>query len=164
MNNTQYHNLPQPQEITMREKEDAMGSYLMMFASVAIGLPLPVINLIAAVIYYYINRKRSRFVHFHSLQSLLSQLPTTVVNWVLFVWIIRIWIVDNVEFSTTFYAYAIFAAVANLTYFTFSLIAAFNAYKGKMYYFIFFGPFCYNAVFRIKAHEDNLSEINKPPF
>jgi len=31
--------LPQPDEIPEREKEDAMGAYLMMFASLAIGSP-----------------------------------------------------------------------------------------------------------------------------
>ena len=48
---TGYHPLPQPHELSEREKEDAMGAYLMMFAAVGAGLPLPVINLIAAIIY-----------------------------------------------------------------------------------------------------------------
>ncbi|MEX2597058.1 MAG: hypothetical protein WEC59_09050, partial [Salibacteraceae bacterium] len=64
-----YYPLPQPDEIPDHEREDAMGAYLMMFAAVASALPLPVINLIAAIIYYYVNRRKSRFVHFHSLQS-----------------------------------------------------------------------------------------------
>ena len=76
----EYYPLPQPEEIPEREKEDAMGAYLMMFAAVAIGLPLPIINLIASFIYYYINRKKSRFIHFHSLQSLLSQIPALHVR------------------------------------------------------------------------------------
>ena len=47
----EFHPLQQPDEIPEREKEDAMGAYLMMFAAVAIGLPLPIINLIASIIY-----------------------------------------------------------------------------------------------------------------
>jgi hypothetical protein len=35
----------------------------------------------------------------------------------------------------------------NIVYTVFSLIAAINARKGKMYYFIFFGKSSYNAVF-----------------
>jgi hypothetical protein len=58
-----YHPLPQPDDISIREKEDAMGAYLMMFAAHAIGLPLPIISLVAAIIYLYLNRKTSRFVH-----------------------------------------------------------------------------------------------------
>jgi len=65
--------LPQPDELSEREKDDAMGAYLMMFATWVVGLPLPVLNLIAAVIYFYVNKKSSRFVAFHALQSLLSQ-------------------------------------------------------------------------------------------
>ena len=68
----EFYPLPQPEEIAEREKVDAMGAYLMMFAAVAVGLPLPIINLIAAVVYYFVNRKKSRFIHFHCLQSLLS--------------------------------------------------------------------------------------------
>jgi len=41
----EYYPLQQPEDISEREKEDAMGSYLMMFAAVAIGLPLPIINI-----------------------------------------------------------------------------------------------------------------------
>ncbi|MGB2136003.1 MAG: hypothetical protein ACPHVU_00280 [Flavobacteriaceae bacterium] len=55
-----------------------------MFAAFAVGLPLPVINLIAALIYYFVNRKKSRFIHFHCLQSFLLQIPTTLLNWGLF--------------------------------------------------------------------------------
>ncbi|MCH8319303.1 MAG: hypothetical protein IIA88_12580, partial [Bacteroidetes bacterium] len=44
---TKYLPVPQPDEIPTREKEDAMGAYLMMFAAIAAGLPLPIINLIA---------------------------------------------------------------------------------------------------------------------
>jgi uncharacterized membrane protein len=161
----EYYPLPQPSEIPIREREDAMGSYLMMFAAVAIGLPLPVINLIAAVVYYYINKKKSKFIHFHSLQSLLAQIPTTLINWGLVIWIIRIWFFDAGDFNDYFYAYAIFAAVANIMYFVFSLIAAFRAYKGKMYYFIFFGPFAYNVVFKIKEGDSfEVDDENKPPF
>ena len=40
----------------IRIKEDAMGAYFMMFATAAMGLPLPILNLVAAIIYYYVNR------------------------------------------------------------------------------------------------------------
>ena len=54
-----YIPLPQPKELTSREKEDAMGAYLMMFAAFAVSIPLPIVNLIAAIIYFYINRKKA---------------------------------------------------------------------------------------------------------
>ncbi len=67
--------LPQPSEIPEREKEDAMGAYLMMFASLAIGLPIPLLNLVASVIYFFVNRKNGPFVAFHALQALLTHVP-----------------------------------------------------------------------------------------
>ena len=60
-----YHPVEQPDDIPTRDREDAMGAYLMMFAALAAGLPLPIINLIAALIYYFTNRAKSRFIEFH---------------------------------------------------------------------------------------------------
>ena len=161
----EFHPLPQPQEIGEREKEDAMGAYLMMFAAVAIGLPLPIINLIAAVVYYFVNRKKSRFIHFHCLQSLLSNIPTTIINWVLVVWGVTIFFKDR-EFTDTFWAYAIFAGLSTLIYFIISIIAAYRARQGKMYYFLFFGKIAYQSAYRIRPTDTQESSepVNKPPF
>src|SRR5258706_9210434 len=100
----EFHPLQQPEEIAEREKEDAMGAYLMMFAAVAVGLPLPVINLIASVIYYFINRKKSRFIHFHSLQALLSNIPTTLINWGVVIWGVTIFLREDWVLTQEFYA------------------------------------------------------------
>ena len=54
-----YIPLPQPEELTSREKEDSIGAYLIMFAAFAVSIPLPIVNSIAAIIYFYINRKKS---------------------------------------------------------------------------------------------------------
>ena len=150
-----------------------MGAYLMMFASLATSLPLPIVNLIAAVIYYYINRKKGRFIHFNCLQSLLSQLPTTLVNWGLLYWGLQIFFFDNYELSDYFYAYLGFSIIANLVYFIFSLVAAVRARKGIFMYFIFFGPYAYQKVYakRNRLSYDNEDfnpeveqSVNTPPF
>ena len=60
--------IPQPDQITQSEKDSAMGAYMMMFVTWAIGLPLPFLNIIAAIIYHFMNKKESRFVAFHSFQ------------------------------------------------------------------------------------------------
>ncbi|MFZ2906504.1 MAG: DUF4870 domain-containing protein [Cyclobacteriaceae bacterium] len=160
----EFHPLPQPHEIAEREKEDAMGAYLMMFAAVAIGLPLPIINLIAAVIYYFVNRKKSRFIHFHCLQSLLSNIPTTIINWALVIWAVRNFI-GHYEWTTEFWAYAIFAGVATFLYFIISIIAAYKARQGKMYYFLLFGKIAYEAAYKVRPSDAMTSEpVNKPPF
>ena len=156
-----YHAVPQPEEISVREREDAMGSYLMMFASFAVGLPLPIINLIAALIYYYTNKGKSKFIDFHITQSLLSQLPTTLLNAVLVGWTIRTFVME-LTFTDTYKGYLIMVIIANLIYLIFSIIAAVRARKGMLYYFIFFGPWAYQITF--KDRQSHRTEpINKPP-
>jgi uncharacterized membrane protein len=163
-----YFALPQPDEIPERDREDAMGAYLMMFAAVASSLPLPIINLIAAVIYYYVNRAKSRFIHFHALQSLLSQIPTTLMNWGVLYWAIMIWLKDDWSIDDYFKGYIFAVALANLLYVIFSLIAASRARKGRMYYFFFFGSLCYESVFAstnrlVYKGERAVSFVNLPP-
>ncbi len=166
---TGYHPLPQPHELSEREKEDAMGAYLMMFAAVGAGLPLPVINLIAAIIYYYINRGKSLFIHFHSLQSLLSQIPTTVINWGIVYIGVRYFFYDD-PYTEIHKGYILMAILANLIYFIFSIIAGVKARKGKFYYFLFFGKYAYEQVFSLSntrsygdKSPDTNTEVNKPP-
>lgn len=162
-----YKELPQPHELSMREKEDAMGSYLMMFAAVAAGLPLPIVNLIAAVVYYYVSYKKSRFVHFHAHQSLFSQLPTTLVNWAGLYWTLQIFLFDNYILSDYYYAFLVFLVVVNIIYFIFSIVGAVRARSGRFIYFLFFGGLAYNKAFRLDngiqyANEKPLVGPNKP--
>jgi uncharacterized membrane protein len=160
----EFYPLPQPEDIPEREKEDAMGAYLMMFAAVAVGLPLPVINLIAAIIYYFINRKKSRFIHFHCLQALLSQIPTTIINWVAVIWAGMI-LFTELTLSETFWAYVIFAGSVTVLYFIICMIASYKARQGKMYYLLFFGKVCYEVAFKVNPNQPVMSEpVNKPPF
>lgn len=158
---TQYHPLPQPGELGIREKEDAMGAYLMMFATLAVGLPLPVINLVAAFIYLYINKKTSRFVYFHALQSLYSQIPVTLLNAGLVTWLVVI-LLNGSNFSNEFKGFVIMVVAANLVYFVFSLIAAARARKGLFYYFFFFGRLAYHRSYRTGSGTEKVW-VNKPP-
>jgi uncharacterized membrane protein len=158
---SQYLPLPQPDEIPLREKEDAMGAYFMMFAALAVGIPFPLLNLIAAIIYLYLNKNKSRFVHFHALQSLYSQIPVTILNAGLVTWVI-INLAGKYEFTDEFTGYAIMTGIGNLIYLIFSLIAAAKAHKGLFYYFIFFGRMAYHRSYLNRpARERKL--INLPP-
>lgn len=161
MTEENYHPIPQPEELEIREREDAMGAYLMMFAALGAGLPLPILNLVAAIIYYYINKGKSLFVRFHSLQSLLSQLPTSILNAVAVFWGARIVFFDY-AFTDVFKGYLWLVGIANLIYIIFSIIGAVQARKGQMYYFIFFGRVSYQAVFKRKESESQ-KVVNQPP-
>lgn len=178
MNSETHHPIPQPHEVSSREREDAMGSYLMMFASIGVGLPLPIINLIASVVYYFVNKNKSRFVHFHTLQSLLSQFPTSILNAVGVFWAFSLFR-GNIEelaeetkqvseiFPNAFMGYIIMVVIANLIYFIFSIIAASRAHKGRFYYMIFFGRLSYNHVYKRRPGDDegknDEAPINQPP-
>ncbi len=166
-----YHPVPQPDDIPIREREDAMGGYLMMFAALAAGLPLPIINLIAAIIYFYINRSKSRFIKFHSYQSLISQIPTTLINAGLVFWTIRLFFYGSLKIDEVFYVgseyelywgYLIMVIIANLVYMIFSLVAAFKARKGQFYYFLFFGKLAYHYAYLIRANNTR-KIVNTPP-
>ncbi len=160
---SEYYPLPQPEELTIREKEDAMGAYLMMFAALGAGLPLPIINLIAAVIYYYMNKSNSRFVRFHSYQSLISQIPTTLMNAFAIFWTIRIVVSDSWYLTNNYKGYIIMVIVANLIYFIAGIIGAMKARKGQFYYFIFFGKLAYQKVYGIKDGNNSAVVMNTPP-
>ena len=158
----EYHPIPQPDEIETRVKEDAMGAYFMMFATSAIGIPLPILNLVAAIIYYYVNRSKGKFVQFHTLQSLWSQIPVTLLNSGLVAWTI-VNLVRDLSFTSYYWGYLIMVGLANLVYFVFSIIGAVKARKGVFYYFLFFGKVAYHQVYRIRAERFDSAPVNRPP-
>ncbi len=162
MNHEKFRPVPQPLEISVQNRESAMAAYLMMFISLGAGLPLPFINLIAAVAFYYYVRKKSTFVHFHALQSLLSQIPVSVLNGVAIVWLARNFFL-HAGFPQVLIGFLIAVAVFNILYLIFSIIAAVKAYNGRMYYFLFFGRMAYVSAFREKENQEPAIVENRPP-
>jgi uncharacterized membrane protein len=146
--------LPLPQDIPIKDREDAMGSYLMMFAAIGVGIPIPAINLIASSVYFFLYREGSNFVRFHAFQSLVSQLPLSAINAVIMVWFIRVLFFHG-EFSQNFAVYIAFLIVINILYLAFSIIAAVKARKGEFYFFIFFGEIAYKKYFGDSNLQEN---------
>ncbi len=79
-----------PRSVTEDEREYASNSYLMSLFALFVGLPLPIFNLLATVIFYLGNRKSTAFVKWHCTQALISQLFIFFFNTVGFWWTIRI--------------------------------------------------------------------------
>ncbi len=156
--------VPQPNEITDREREDAMGAYLMMFAAAGVGAPLPLVSMIASIIYFYLNRKKSDFVAFHSFQSLITQIPVSIINAVAIVWAVKLFFRNFVN-SGDFLNFLIFAGIMNLVYFMFSIVGAVLARKGRFYYFLFFGRIAFAKYYGPKAQrkKGKKSRSNLPP-
>lgn len=161
--------LPQPGDISQREKDDAMASYLMMFASWAVGLPLPLVNLVASVVYYAVNRKASKFVAFHSLQSLLSQVPVSLLNAGVVGWGIGLLVKGGAADGAAgglwpFLGYVFFTAAANVLYLVFSIVALVHANKGRFYYLPFFGRLAFDRHYgAASAERSRPAWVNRPP-
>jgi uncharacterized membrane protein len=147
--------LPQPEDIPPVDREHAAGAYIMMFA--AQYLPLPAINLIASIIYHAVCRKRSRFVTFHTWQSMISQIPTTVLLWALvarLIWQLVTTPADHrALLFTSGWTIAFIAVVLlwNLLYVIWSLIAYRRAGAGRLYYLPVFGKMAFARYFGPRA-------------
>ncbi|MBN1646818.1 MAG: DUF4870 domain-containing protein [Spirochaetales bacterium] len=155
--------LPQPDEISKREKEDAMGAYLMMFAAWGIGLPLPFFSFIAALIYHLINRKKSRFVAFHSYQSLLSETVVSALNTILIIWLLAIAFSSHHHFATPFFIYLLFTVFWNIVYVIASLVGCVKAKNGQFLYFLVFGQIAFRAYYGESAIIRDRMQAEKKP-
>ncbi|MBN1960560.1 MAG: DUF4870 domain-containing protein [Deltaproteobacteria bacterium] len=156
--------LPQPHELDKREKEDAMAAYLMNFAAWGAGLPLPSLNLIAAGIYYFINRKKSRFIGFYCFQAFTSQIPTTLINIGVVGIFVDYVIILNRSLPSFFVPYLIFAVLMNLLYLGVSIYSCTRAAKGRFYYFLIFGRWAYARYYGPNAISfEEVPHKNIPP-
>ena len=120
------------------EAEAASSSYLMSLIAIIVGLPLPIINLIATLIFYLGNRKSTYFVRWHCTQALLSQLSMLFINSYGFWWTISI-IFTQESITSNFIAYIIAAIVFNLIEFIATIYTAIQTRKGVHVEWWFYG-------------------------
>lgn len=120
------------------EAESASSSYLMSLIAIIVGLPLPIINLIATLIFFLGNRKSTYFVRWHCTQALLSQLSMLFINSYGFWWTISI-IFTQETITSNFVAYIIAAIVFNLIEFIATIYTAIQTRKGVHVEWWFYG-------------------------
>ncbi len=120
------------------EAEKASNSYLMSLIALIVGLPLPIINLIATLGFYLGNRKGTYFVRWHCTQALLSQLSMLFVNSFGFWWTIRI-IFTDLEITNHYIAYIITVILFNLIEFIMTIYTAIQTRKGHHIKWWFYG-------------------------
>lgn len=120
------------------EAEAASGSYLMSLIAIIAGAPLPIINLIATLIFYLGNRKSTYFVRWHCTQALLSQLSMLLINSFGFWWTISIMFSDE-TITGNYFAYIITAIIFNLAEFIATIYTAIQTRKGKHVEWWFYG-------------------------
>ncbi len=121
------------------EEEQASGSYLMSLIAIIVGIPLPIVNLLATLIFYLANRKSSFFVRWHCTQALLSQFSLLLINSFGFWWTISI-IFTEETISDKYIAYMIMVFLFNLTEFIATIYSAIQTRKGIHVEWWFYGP------------------------
>jgi uncharacterized membrane protein len=120
------------------EREKASNGYLMSMVAAMVGLPLPIINLLATGLYLLGQRRQGYYVRFHCLQAFYSQLLVIVLNSVVLTWTIRI-LAGRTEISSGYLSFLIVAALCNLAELVSNIYAAIATRKGKDVRFWFFG-------------------------
>lgn len=120
------------------EAEAASSSYLMSLIAIIVGAPLPILNLLATIIFYLSNRKSTYFVRWHCTQALLSQLSMLIINSFGFWWTVSI-VFTAETISNEYIAYMITAVAFNIVEFIATLYTAIQTRKGKHIEWWFYG-------------------------
>ena len=111
------------------ESEKASNSYLMSLLAIMVGLPLPIVNLMATFIFYLGNRKSTYFVRWHATQALLSQFSLLLMNTAAFWWTIDIFMQES-EITTPYISYMMTIFIFNLAEFIATIFTAIQTRKG----------------------------------
>jgi len=117
-------------EPTEHELEKASNSYLMSLIALMAGLPFPIINLLATLIFYVGNRKGTYFVRWHCVQALLSQLSLLFVNSYGFWWTFSI-VFTTEKINNHYIAYMLTAFVFNVFEMIATIYTAIRTRKGQ---------------------------------
>lgn len=127
-----------PYEPGEHEAEAASNSYIMSLIAIIAGLPLPIVNLIATLIFYMGNRKSTYFVRWHCTQALLSQLSLLFINSYGFWWTISI-IFSDEKITNHYVSYMVAIVIFNLIEFITTIYTASQVGKGKHVSWWFYG-------------------------
>lgn len=134
-----------PRAITEDEREYASNSYLMSLFAFLAGLPLPIFNLIATLIFYMGKRRSTTFVKWHCTQALISQLFIFCFNTVGFWWTISI-IFQSRELNNYYIAYIAIIILINLIEIVSTIYTAVETRKGKHVRWFLFGDITDNII------------------
>ena len=117
-------------EPSEHECEGASNSYLMSLIVIIVGLPIPIINLIATFLFFIANRKKTHFVRWHITQALLAQASFLVFNSYGFWWTISIIFTDE-SISNSWIAYIATIVLFNIVEFIATIYTAIETRKGN---------------------------------
>jgi uncharacterized membrane protein len=161
--------LVQPDELSVREKEDAMGAWLMAFGALHLGLPVPFLGLVAAWIYHVVNAKKSQFTGFHCFQSFLFSVPASVLSAVWVVWggFLVVWLLRGTGSPPPggpyFWPFSLVCLAAYIVYLIGCGVGAYRARKGRVIYFPWIGRWAYARYLGPGRKAPRPSQPNLPP-
>lgn len=112
------------------EREKAANSYLMSLMAAMVGLPLPIVNMLATIIFYLANRKRTYYVRWHCTQALISQIPLYFTNTVLFWWTVRL-LLGYESLASFYFAYLFTVVLFNVIDYIATIYSAVKVRKGE---------------------------------
>ncbi len=121
------------------ELEAASNSYLMSLLVAMIGLPFPIVNLIATIIFFLANRRQTYFVRWHCMQALVSQLPLFCTNSILFWWTVRV-LIGWTSLSSFYFAYLFTVLLFNFIDFIATIHTMIAVRQGKQVEWYVYGP------------------------
>ncbi|MGC6414815.1 MAG: hypothetical protein ACON5K_08960 [Bacteroidia bacterium] len=110
----------------------------MSIVAIAVGLPIPIINLVATFIFFLAQRKATYFVRWHSVQALLSQMSLLILNSKAWYWTYDVVFTGESAINNEYVAYLIAVVLINLVEFFATLYAASKVRKGIDIRFWFF--------------------------
>ncbi|MCO4291924.1 DUF4870 domain-containing protein [Solitalea sp. MAHUQ-68] len=116
-------------KVTDHESEKASNSYLMSLIAVIAGLPFPIINLIATLIFYLGNKRSTYFVRWHCTQALSSQFSLLLINSICFYWTLAI-VFGPQQLSNFYIGYALTVILFNVIEFIATIGTAIKVRKG----------------------------------
>lgn len=121
------------------EKDVITNSYLMSLAVFVTTMPIPVINLVANLYFYFSHRKSSYIVRWHALNSLFTQIPLFFIN--SFTWFI-VWQVlwGEIKTSNWIIAYISIAALLNILEIISSIMCCLKIQRDKEIEIPFISP------------------------
>lgn len=121
------------------ELEKASNGYLMSLIAVIAGMPLPIINLLASLLFYFGNRKSTWFVRWHCTQTLLSQFTMLIINSIGFSWTMSL-LFGKTVITNEYIGYMITILIFNLSEFIVTIRTAIKTRKGQHVELWFWGP------------------------
>ena len=120
------------------ECEKASNAYVMSLVAIIAGMPLPIINLVATLIFFLGNLRGTYFTRWHCTQALLSQLSLVCINSVGFWWTVSVFF-RGTEATNMYVAYIMTAFMFNLTEFIATIYTATQTRKGIHVEWWFYG-------------------------